>query len=299
MTSQITEPTQWVAGECPICVVMITLNEEHNLGAALENLKGWAQEVVIVDSYSRDKTVDVALSYGARVVQRTFKNFGDQWNFALNGTSISAPYVMKLDPDERISDQLKTALIAATQRGAWDGMTVTRRWWFMERPLSIKEKILRVWKNGKCQFSGSVNEHPVVEGVTEHVEGMLEHLDSPDLDHWFEKQNRYSTLEAINSLHSTQMAATPKLFGTSLERRMWLKRILRKLPGNHWIMFFYYWIWKGTWKAGKVGYIAARLWSDVWRTRQYKRYEMVLTNKVPQKRTYGRGEPDHRVPNFD
>lgn len=105
----------WQPGAAPVAVVMISLNEGHNLRAVCENLKGWAQEVFLVDSFSQDETVDIALEYGIHVVQRRFRGFGDQWNFALQELPISAPWTMKLDPDERLSDALKSNLIEAMQ----------------------------------------------------------------------------------------------------------------------------------------------------------------------------------------
>lgn len=292
--------TRWVPGRAPVAVVMITLNEAHNLEAVAENLRGWAQEVFIVDSHSRDATVDIALCHGITLVQRRFRGFGDQWGFALERLPITAPYTMKLDPDERLSDALKDAIVAATARGGWDGLSVQRRWWFMSRPLPIRETILRVWRTGACRFSDvAVNEHPIVAGRIDKVNADLEHLDSPDLDHWFEKQNRYSTAEAISSHTGGNMATPPKLFGNRLERRMWLKTLLRRLPLHHHLLFIYYWLWKGTWRAGRVGYISARLWSDVWRMRAYKRYELELTGVLPHKRVYGPGTPDARVAQYE
>ena len=111
-------PTHWQPGLAPVAVVMISLNEGHNLEAVLENLKGWAQEVFLVDSYSQDDTVDIALRHGVQVVQRRFRGFGDQWNFALEHLPITAPWTMKLDPDERLSDELKANLLAAMRRDA-------------------------------------------------------------------------------------------------------------------------------------------------------------------------------------
>ena len=100
----------WQAGVAPVAVVMISLNEGHNLEAVLQNLAGWAQEVFLVDSYSQDDTVDIALRHGVQVVQRRFRGFGDQWNFALRELPITAPWTMKLDPDERLSDELKARI---------------------------------------------------------------------------------------------------------------------------------------------------------------------------------------------
>lgn len=97
-------PTQWQPGTAPVAVVMITLNEVHQLEGRFENLKGFAHEIFVVDSYSSDHTVDICLRHGVQIVQRKFRGFGDQWNFALRELSIAAPWTLKLDPDERLSD---------------------------------------------------------------------------------------------------------------------------------------------------------------------------------------------------
>ena len=107
MEEKIEKKSTWKAGNAPIAVVLITLNEEHNLEGALDNLKGWAQEVFIVDSFSQDKTVDIALDHGVHIIQRKFRGFGDQWNYALNELPITAKWTMKLDPDERLSNEIK------------------------------------------------------------------------------------------------------------------------------------------------------------------------------------------------
>jgi hypothetical protein len=293
-------PVQWRAGNAPVAVVLITLNEAHHLNGVLENLSGWAQEVFVVDSYSRDDTVGIALSHGARVVQRRFRGFGDQWNFALTKMPIAAPFTMKLDPDERLSDELKGSIIAATSRAGWKGLKCTRRWWFMGKPLPVCEQILRLWVTGSGRFSNvAVNEHSIVDGETITVAGEIEHLDSPDLDHWFEKQNHYSTAEAVAAFLDAPLSVKPSLFGSSLQRRMWLKRLLPRLPFHHLVMFAYYWIWQGAWRAGRVGFIASMLWADFWRIRAYKLYEMQLTGRIPDKRVYGAGVPDSRVPQYD
>src|SRR5258706_3803598 len=97
----------------PIAVVMIALNEAHHMDAVLQNIVPWAQQVFLVDSYSSDGTVDIALKYGVHVVQRRFTNFGDQWRFALEQLPIEAPWTMKLDPDERLTDELKNKIGSA------------------------------------------------------------------------------------------------------------------------------------------------------------------------------------------
>ena len=72
-----------------------------------DNITPWAQEVFLVDSFSSDDTVDIVLKYDVHVVQRRFRGFGNQWNFALEKLPITAPWAMKLDPDERLTNRLK------------------------------------------------------------------------------------------------------------------------------------------------------------------------------------------------
>ncbi len=261
----------------PIAVILISLNEEHSIEAALENLKGWAGEVFLVDSFSSDRTVEIALSHGVHVVQHKFSGFGDQWNFALNELPISMPWTMKLDPDERITPELKRTIAEAIADQPGDGISFARRLWFMGRPLEVSQDLTRVWKTGRCRFSDVlVNEHPIVQGKVVRVEGELEHHDSPNLHHWYDKQNRYSSSEALSAFRNDQLSDQPRLLGTSLQRRMWLKANYRKVPFRYLLVFLYCLLWLGAWRAGRVGVMWARLRSDVYRMRDYKLAEMKM-----------------------
>lgn len=276
----ITASPSWQAGNVPIAIVMISLNEAHNMADVMENLKGFAQEVFLVDSYSSDDTVDIALAHGVQVVRRKFRGFGDQWNFAIRELPITAPWTMKLDPDERLTEELKQSIGHIIGKSDADAFTLRRRLWFMGRPLPVKQVILRGWKTGTCRFSNVlVNEHPLVEGRIIEAAGDLEHHDSPDLHHWFDKQNRYSSAEALSIFRGKPLAATPRLFGSSLERRMWVKSKLIHMPFRSLLVFMHCYIWQGAWRAGRVGFIWSRLRVDVYRMRALKLLEMRLSGK--------------------
>ena len=291
---------QWTAGVAPVAVVMISLNEGHNLAGVLQNLAGWAHEVFLVDSYSQDDTVDIALRHGVRVVQRRFRGFGDQWNFALDYLPITAPWTMKLDPDERLSDELKANLLAAVRGNDADGFAMVRRLWFMGQPLPVRQALVRVWRTGCCRFTDiAVNEHPIVQGSIRLVAGEMAHYDSPDLDHWLEKQNRYTTAEAIIAYNGSALADTPRLLGSALQRCMWLKKNFDRLPFHYSLLFLYHWLVQGAWRAGWVGYAWSRLRLDVMRYRAYKRREIEITGRLPVKRCYGPGQADKRVTQCD
>lgn len=290
----------WTPADVPIAVVMISLNEAHNMAAVLENLKGFAAEVFLVDSYSSDETVDIALAHGVHVVQRKFRGFGDQWNFAVRELPITASWTMKLDPDERLTDELKQSIRQIVGRGDADAFSVCRRLWFMGRPLPVTQVILRGWKTGTCRFSDVlVNEHPLVEGRIVSAAGHLEHHDSPDLHHWVDKQNRYTTAEALVRFQNLPMAGDPYFFGSKFERRMWLKKHFFLIPFRYKIYFLYNLFLVKFWKAGEAGFAWARM--RVWVTRliEDKFKEMVASRRVTHLPESNVGKPHPHVKQYD
>lgn len=282
----------WPAGKVPVAVVMISLNEGHNMKEVLDNLTGWAQQVLLVDSYSTDDTVDIALRYGVHVVQRRFRGFGDQWNFALRELPITSPWTMKLDPDERLTPELKRSIEQEIEQGIADAISIQRRLWFMATPLPITQSLLRLWRTGTCRFTDVlVNEHPIVSGNVRSLREELEHRDSPDLHHWVEKQNRYTTTEALVRYRRLPLAAEPRLFGSTLERRMWFKRNFIKIPFRYQVNLVVNLIEVRAWRSGRVGAAWAR--HRVWARRMVedKHREMLITRReiaLPSPRV---GEP--------
>lgn len=286
----------WQPGTAPVAVVMISLNEAHNMEAVLQNLAGWAQQVFLVDSCSADETVSIALRHGVHVVQRRFKGFGDQWNFALNELPITSSWTMKLDPDERLTDELKREIEMAVKSRPNAAYRLPIRLYFMGAKLPTVLRLTRLWRTGTARFSDvKANEHAHCDGPEEELSAEIMHLDSPDLDHWLTKQNRYTTAEAISQFEGRALAVPPRFFGSALERRMWFKRNFWKVPGRYLILFLYHLLVVGAWRAGRVGWVWARLRTEVYRLWEYKRFEMDRLGRVPVKIPAHPGEADPRV----
>ncbi|MEK8049879.1 glycosyltransferase family 2 protein [Ideonella sp. DXS22W] len=278
---------------------MISLNEGHNLDAVLGNLAGWAQEVWLVDSYSTDATIDIALRHGIRVVQRRFRGFGDQWNFALS-LPVSAPWTMKLDPDERLSDELKQAIVTATATSSDAAFSMRRHLHFLGRRLPVAHDILRLWRTGTCRFSDvPVNEHPLVDSPVHLLSGVLDHHDSPNLHHWFVKQNRYTTSEAAWQFSRSALSVEPKLLGTALQRRMWLKKHFWRFPLRYVLLFAYHYLYLGAWRCGQAGYYWSQLRTLVYRQWEMKAFEMRLQGAPYAAIPESPGLPDPRIQQFD
>jgi len=108
--------------------------------------------------------------------------------YTLEHLPIKSKWTMKLEPDERLSDELKASVTHAIELEEADAFSITRRLWFMGRPLPICEDVIRIWRTCTCKFTDVlVNEHPVVDGKLKSLIGYLEHHDSPDLQHWYHK----------------------------------------------------------------------------------------------------------------
>ena len=275
----------WPRGEAPVAVIMLTLNEAHNMDEVLANLRGWAREVFVVDSFSTDETAQLAVRHGARVVQRRFCGFGDQWNFALRELPVTAPWTMKLDPDERLTDGLKESIVTQTLADVPSvaGLSFDRRVHFMGQSLPVRQPVVRVWRTGSCRFTdAAVNEHPIIDGVVRRVAGILEHCDSPNLEHWLDKQNRYSSAEALTSFSEPAPEGEARLFGAPFQRRLWLKRHFRKLPFRYSLLFLHHLLIQGAWRGGRIGWQWAWLRCFVYRMHEYKLRELRM-----------RGLPEH------
>ncbi len=267
-------------GKLNLSVVMITFNEEHNIEKILSNLYGWAKEVIVLDSYSTDQTTEIAKRLGAKIFKKKFVSFGSQWNYAINNLPIKYNWTMKIDPDEFITDELKNNISKIINKTNISGIYIYRRLWFLNKPLAVKQKILRIWKTGECYFNNvKVNEYPIVNGNKITIKGDLHHFDSPNLEHWINKQNKYTSLESEISFEKLILAEKPKFFGNSLQRRMFYKKLFYFLPFRYVLFFIYNYFILGTWKNGFEGFIWSRLRSDVMRIVEYKTYELQILSK--------------------
>ena len=263
----------------------------------IENLRDWAQEIFIIDSCSTDRTVDIALRQGVNIVQRQFTNFGDQWNFALDRLPINTPWTMKLDADERLSPGLKEEIrILLEGDPKYSGYSMDRRLWFMGRPLHVLQPVLRLWRTGMCHFSDViVNEQPIINGPVGNLKEILEHYDSQDLHNWYDKQNRFSTMEAIMRVKGDSFSTPPRLFGTVLERRMFFKKIFFHIPFRYQLQLLHELIGRGAWRDGRLGlnWAILRIW--VRRTIEMKVKEMKITKIIPEIPKASPGKFDARI----
>lgn len=275
---------------------MITLNESHNLDRIIHNLKSWVNEIFILDSFSNDGTVDIALKNNIKIYQNKFKDFGSQWNLALENLPIKTDWIMKVDPDELVTDELKVNIDNIINENRCEAIEVTRRLMFVNKPINIKNNIIRVWKKGCCRFTNvKVNEHPIIDGKIFKANGFLEHFDSPNIHHWIIKQNYYSSLEAKINYSNLNLADKPNIFGSKFQRRMWFKKNFFYFPFRYLFLFLYFYIYHGAFISGKPGYLWSKMKTDFMRFTEFKIYEMKLKKSGNLNINNYNGIPDKRV----
>ena len=155
---------------------------------------------------------------------------------------------------------------------------------------------LRAELQARGRIFRSVSDTEVlVQGLVRRVSGELVHLDSPDLEHWPNKQNKYTTGLAIEAYNCNELVDKPRLFGTPMQQRMWLKKHFMWLPCRYIALFLYHYLVLGAWRAGWVGYAWSRLRTDVYRLWEYKLREIRLMGRLPVQWPPGPGQPDPRV----
>jgi glycosyltransferase involved in cell wall biosynthesis len=214
-------------------VIILTNQEELNLPHALRSLDGLDCEVFVVDSGSTDRTVEIAQAFGARVVEHVFESQARQLNWALDMLPLSARWTLRLDADERLTDELAAEINRVLKDAPAEtaGYLIKRRVYFWGRWIRFggyyPTWLLRLWRTGMARSEDVwMDEHMVVSGGSI---GRLQH-DFIDENHrgltfWIDKHNRYSDRE-IMAIEASKAAGTPRNVGDAVARRRFLKHAL-------------------------------------------------------------------------
>ncbi len=185
-----------------LSVVLATYNEEENLPVCLDSVKGLADEIIVVDGSSEDKTAEIAKKYGAKVKITTNKaNFHINKQMAID--MAVCDWILQLDADERVSEEQKKEIkeILNKNLGEFAGYWMPRKNWFLGRFLmkggQYPDYTLRLYRNGKGRLlQKDVHEQAVVEGEAGYLKNALQHYPYKDFSHYIKKWNRYNVFFA-------------------------------------------------------------------------------------------------------
>jgi glycosyltransferase involved in cell wall biosynthesis len=286
------QPSADSAPKVPVSVLVPTRNEERNIERCLQGVS-WAAQVFVVDSYSTDRTVEIARAKGAHIIPFRWDGHGSRKkNWALDNISWATEWVLVVDADEEVSDPLQEEIAAAiANRPEFAAYQIPYQYYFLGRlikhgaPLHklilFRHQLARFEQTSVPEVTGydvELHEHPVVRGHTGKLRSHMIHHDFDDLHHYFDRHNVYSDWEALLRTRyrgrDRSGEIKGRIFGSAVERRRFVKRLFLSLPGKPVIYFLYSYMLCAGFLDGREGFSFNLLKAFYWYQIGLKEYEI-------------------------
>ena len=254
-----------------VSILILTKNEKQDLPGCLASV-AWCDDIHVFDSFSDDGTVEIATGSGAKVTQRIFENWSAHQNWGLANIPFRHKWVLYIDADERVSEELKNAVLNAStivndtvayeiQRRdfSWNGV------WL--KHAQISPFYLRFFQPAKMRYERLVNPISIPDGPTSKLNGFLDHYPfSKGIRFWVQRHLSYADMEAKMRLadmgEGKSFSVSKALFSKDFtEKRYHQKGLFYKMPGRPFIKWFYMVIWRRAFLDGKAGLTYATLQS--------------------------------------
>lgn len=238
-----------------ITAIIPTLNEENFISEAIRTVS-FADEIMVIDSFSSDKTVEIARDLGVKTTQRKFDDFSNQKNFAIRQASYE--WILVIDADERVSDQLADEIVRAVENpGDKVAYFLYRNFYFKDKRVRYggwqTDKAIRLFKKGSGRYNGKlVHETIDADGPVGFLKNRLDHYSYRSEEQYSKKLEMYARLQA------------EELFRKNSKPWFWL---LMAKPA---FRFFVHYILRMGMLDGKAGYELARAHAlGVWKRYRY------------------------------
>lgn len=282
-----------------VTAVILTFNEEQHLARCIASAQAVATDVVVVDCYSTDATLDIARAQGARVLQHAWVNHAAQFNWALTQLGADTEWVLRIDADEVLTpaliEEIRTRLpgIGPEIDGVYWGRRMTFQGRLIRHGGVFPVRVLRLFRHGRGQCENRwMDEHIKVAGPTADFAGEMIDDNLNSLTWWTDKHNRYASREAVDLLnleyrfmpHDTVASLRG---GKQAGVKRWLKeRVYARLPGGFraFAYFFYRYVLRLGFLDGQAG-TAFHFLQGFW-------YRYLVDAKVVEVKRYMR---EHRV----
>ena len=222
-----------------IIALILALDEERHIARCIESLKGQCSRIVVVDSGSKDRTVEIAESLGATVLRNPWVNYATQMNFAIDSMAGAGGWLLRIDADEVLDACGGETLQAAIARAGPDteGILVSRRIHFLGRRIrhgAIEPSLqLRLWREGRGRCEQSwMDEHIEVRGRVFRADVVINDINLNSLSWWTDKHNGYASREAVEILLNEREAVSASLHPQARVKRLLKKKVYQRLPGG-------------------------------------------------------------------
>ena len=181
-----------------ISAIIPTLNEEIHIADAIKSLS-FADEIIVIDSFSEDKTIEIAEKLNVKIIKREFDDFSSQKNFAIKQASHNWIYI--LDADERVTKEVKGEIVSAVKDPkGFVGFYLRRTFYFSGKKVNYsgfqRDKVIRLFLKEHCKYSGLVHEKIISNGKIGFFKNKIDHFSYRNYDHYISKLNHYATIRA-------------------------------------------------------------------------------------------------------
>ena len=213
-----------------ITAAIIAKNEEKNIRACIESVKGWVDEVIVIDGCSTDKTAVIARGLGAKVIEHAWEgNFARERNIANENSTCD--WVLHIDADDRVTDDFKkkTDQLLDSDKTV-DVYKFKRKSFFLGHFMEHGgwyHYVPNLVRRGKVNFEGDLHERPVYSGKLGTIEADIEHYPFDSIAQFMERHNRYSTIQALRIFKESGAAKMPEV----------RKNLLRKSFKTFWKIY--------------------------------------------------------------
>lgn len=245
-----------------ISVLILTKNEEQDLPGCLESI-AWSDDIHLYDSCSEDRTVEIAKAAGATITSRPFDNWAAHQNWGLANISFKHPWVFYIDADERVTPDLRDAMLKAVASPDENvAFRMQRRDFFMGTWLKHCQTspfYMRLFRPEKMRYERLVNPISIPDGPVGEITGFLDHYPfSKGLSHWYARHNSYSSFEAQQIVDNRRKGGTFSLSKAFFEkdfhkRRYHQKELFYRMPFRPLIKFLYLYIARKGFLDGRAG----------------------------------------------
>ena len=251
-----------------ITAIILTRNEEKNLGECLKSIRGFVQRAVVVDCGSADRTVEIARECGADVLNHEFTYYAVQFNWAIDNANIDTDWILRLDADERLTP----ALIAEAEtvlssddavHGDLNGITMEATFYFLGKPIRHGIRTKRNMMLFKCGI-GRIEDrkrdaHSILSsGRNVSLKERFLHYDFKDLDNYIRRYNWYATREMQDYIAFTRGASTDIQADPYIQSRRKKKfGLYYRAPKflRAWLWFLYNYIFRLGFLDGREGFL--------------------------------------------
>lgn len=281
----------------PVTVVIAVRNEAANIARCLGSLTAM-QRVIVVDSHSTDETAEIAERFGAEVLQFEYAGgYPKKRQWALDNADITTPWVLLLDADEVVPDELLSEIEAVTDKDqSEDGYLISKGFHFLGKKFrfgGFSHCAVLLFRTGQARFEHIFDDNPggmdmevherlLVEGRIGKLNCHLIHEDFKGLEAYITRHNQYSSWEAairrryLSDGDWGNDTIRPNLFGNAQERRRFLKQLVCRLPFEHWVWFINHFVFRLGFLEGRAGLIASRIRAQYIANVKAKMYESRL-----------------------